>query len=124
MHLFHTAFEILLLPLPSVLHSLSFNNNTGTFLCKFFRNGFTDTTGTAGNQRNTARQSFWLWHTLQFCFFQQPVFNIECFLSGQRSILRNSFGAFHYIDGIDIKFCSYPGRLFIFCKGEHTYTRI
>jgi hypothetical protein len=40
----------------------------------------------AGHQSNTAGQAFRLGHALQFCFFQQPIFDVEGFLLRQADI--------------------------------------
>ena len=51
-----------------------------------------------------------------FAFLPAASIRVECFLAWQWSVFRNRFGAFHYIDGIDIKFCATPGVCLSFAK--------
>src|SRR4051812_21549920 len=54
-------------------------DHTGAFFCKLSCDCLAYATCTSGDHRNLTRQCLWLWHPLQLCFFEQPVFDIECF---------------------------------------------
>ena len=99
-------------------------DDASAFFHKLFGNGLANTTGTASDQSDATTEGLGFGHALELGFFKQPVFDVECFLTRQGSVLTNSLGPTHYIDGVDIEFSGYPCRLFVFGKSKHPYTGV
>ena len=99
-------------------------DHTSALLRKTAGNGLTDATAAAGDQCHAATQRLGLGHPLQLGLFQEPVFNIERFLTGQGCVGRDGLRALHHIDGVDVELCRHTGRLLILRKGEHPHTRV
>ena len=79
----------------------------------------TDARARTDDDDDLAGELFLRGHTLQFRFFEEPVFDIESFLLGEGDILVNSFGPPHDFHGAVVELGRDPRLRLILTPGNH-----
>ncbi len=75
-----------------------------TFLDETQRHFATDAAARADDGDDLPREFLFRRHALEFCFLQQPVFDVEGFLQRQRDVGIGRFRAAHDLDRAAVKF--------------------
>ena len=81
--------------------------------------GLADAAGRAGDQRDAGGERLGLRHPLELGLLQRPVLDPELLRLVDRGVRRETLGAAHHVDRVDVELAGHAGGLLVLAEAEH-----